>query len=71
MLAAAAWGRRYRAVCRAAAAGCLGTAILDAAMACTVLVIAPTLVWPVAVAVTLSVGRSSFALRNLPQALTG
>jgi hypothetical protein len=71
LLAAAAVGRHYRPVCRAAAAACVGTAVLDAAMACTVLVIAPTVVWPAAVAVALSAGRSGFALRNLPHALTG
>jgi hypothetical protein len=72
LLAAAAVGRHYRSVCRAAAAACVGTAVLDAAMACTVLVTAPALVWPVAaIAVALSAGRSGFALRNFPQALTG
>jgi hypothetical protein len=67
LLAAAALGRHYRQVCRAAAAACVGTAILDTTMACTVLVIAPALVWPVA----LSAGRSGFALRNVHHALTG
>ena len=71
LLGAAAAGRRYRPVCRAAAAACVGTAILDAVLACTVLVIAPTLMWPAAVAVALSAGRTGFALRSLPHALTG
>jgi len=71
LLAAAAVGRRYRWVCRAAAAACVGTAILDAAMTSTVLVIAPALVWPVAAAVVLSAGRSGFALQNFRHALTG
>jgi len=69
LLAAAAAGRHYRLVCRAAAAACIGTAILDAVMTGTVLVIAPALAWPVAVAVVLSVGRCSFALRNARHAL--
>ncbi|HEV8274872.1 MAG TPA: permease prefix domain 1-containing protein [Streptosporangiaceae bacterium] len=71
LLAAAALGRHYRLVCRAAAAACVGTALLDTAMACTVLVIAPALVWPLALAVALSAGRSGFALRNVHHALTG
>jgi hypothetical protein len=71
LLAAAGLGRHYRLVCRAAAAACVGTALLDTTMACTVLVIAPVLVWPVAVAVVLSAGRSGFALRNVHHALTG
>lgn len=70
-LAAAALGRHYRPVCRAAAAGCVGTAIVDAAVTGTVLITAPTLAWPVAVAVALSAGRSTFALRNLRHGLTG
>ena len=71
LLAAAAFGRHYRRVCRAAAAACVGTAILDAVMAGTVLAIAPVLVWPVAVPIVLSAGRSGFALRNVHHALTG
>ena len=70
LLAAAAVGRRYRWVCRAAAVACVGTALLDMTMACTVLVIARALMWPVAVAVVLSAGRSGFALQNLRHALT-
>jgi len=70
-LAAAALGRHYRPVCRAAAAGCVGTAIVDAAVTGMVLITAPVLAWPVAVAVALSAGRSTFALRNFHHALTG
>lgn len=71
LLASAALGRRYRSVCRAAAAACAGTAMLDAAMACTVLLLARTQAWPVAVAVAFSTGRCTFALRNFSRALTG
>jgi hypothetical protein len=71
LLAAATLGRQYRLVCRAAAAACAATAVLDAVVTGTVLVIAPALVWPVAVAVVLSAGRSGFALRNVRYALTG
>jgi hypothetical protein len=71
LLVVAAFGRQYRRVCRAAAAACVGTAVLDAVVASTVLVIAPVLVWPAAVAIAVSAGRSGFALRNVPHALTG
>lgn len=71
LLAAAATGRRYRLVCRAAAAACAGTALLDTTMACAVLVIGPVLAWPVVVALVLSAGRSGFALHNFHHALTG
>ncbi len=70
-LVAAALGRHYRPVCRAAAAGCVGTAIVDAAVTGAVLLTAPALAWPVAVAVALSADRSTFALRNFHHALTG
>jgi hypothetical protein len=71
LLATAAVGRRYRLVCRTAAAACVGTALLDAVMASTILFIAPVLVWPAAVAVAVSAGRSGFALRHVHHALTG
>ena len=71
LLAAATLSRQYRLVCQAAAAACVGTAILDAVMTGTVLVIAPVPVWPITVAVVLSAGRSGFALRNVHHALTG
>jgi hypothetical protein len=71
LLVTAAVARRYRPVCRAAAAGCAGTAILDAAVVGAVLVAAPALVWPAALAVALSAGRSGFALGNFRPALAG
>lgn len=71
LLTAAALGRRYRLVCRAAAAGCAGTAILDVAMISTVVAIAATPAWPLAVAIGLSAVRCSFAIRNVHHALTG
>lgn len=70
LLAVAAWSRRYRLVCRAAAAACAGTVILDVAVTGTVLAHAPVLVWPLALAVAVSAARSAFALRNARQALT-
>lgn len=71
LLATAAKGQRYRLVRRAAAAACIGTALLDAAMTGTLLAIAPALMWPAALAIALSAARSAFALRNVHPALTG
>jgi hypothetical protein len=71
LLSAAAIGSHYRLVRRTAAAACAGTALLDVTMACTVLVIAPALAWPVAVAVVLSAARSGFAVQNFHHILAG
>ena len=71
LLAVAALGRRYRPVCRAAAAACAGTVLLDAAMTGTVLAFDPALAWPAAIAVTLSVSRSGYALSKARKALAG
>jgi hypothetical protein len=71
LLVTAAVGRHYRSVRWAAAAACAGTAILDAAVVGTVLVAAPALVWPVALAVALSTSRSGFALGNFRRVLIG
>jgi hypothetical protein len=71
LVAAAAFGRQYRLVCRAAVAACAGTVLLDSTMAYIVLVITPALGWPVVVAVVLSTARSGFALQNLRHALAG
>lgn len=71
LVLAAAVGRQHRLVRRAAAAACAGTALLDATMICGVLIIAPVLAWPVALAVVLSAARSGFALQNIRHALAG
>ncbi len=70
LLAAAAVGRRYRAVRRAGAAGCLGMAALDAAMLTAVLLAGPALIWPVILAATVSAARLTFTARTLRPVLT-
>jgi hypothetical protein len=65
LLATAAFGRRYRSVGRAGAAGCLGIAALDATMLAVIMFAAPTVIWPVIVAVSASVARLTFTTRNL------
>jgi hypothetical protein len=54
LLAAAAFGREYRSVRRAGAAGCLGMTAVDTAMLLAVTLIVPTLIWPVVLAAAAS-----------------
>lgn len=65
LLAAAAFGSRYRSVGRAGAAGCLGITALDVTMLAVIMLTAPTVIWPVIVAVSASVARLTFTTRNL------
>jgi hypothetical protein len=65
LLAAAAFGSRYRSVGRAGAAGCLGITALDATMLAVIMLAAPAVIWPVIVAVSASVARLTFATCNL------
>lgn len=65
LLAAAARTTRYRAAGRAGAAGCIGTAALDAFMIVGVLAADPAVRWVAAVAVTASVARLVLSVRLL------
>jgi hypothetical protein len=65
LLAAAAFGRRYRSAVRAAAVGCAGIAVLDATIAIAVTLAVPAVMWPVIVAAVASAVRISFATRGL------
>jgi hypothetical protein len=71
LLAAAAFGRRYRSVGRAGAAGCVGITALDAAMLTTVIIAAPAVIWPLALAVAASAARLTLTVRALRPILTG
>jgi hypothetical protein len=71
LLAAAAFSARYRMAGRAAAAGCAGLAALDAAMLIAIILAAPTVVWPVIVAMTASAARITFTTRTLSLVLGG
>ena len=71
LLAAAAFGRRYRSARRAAAAGCAGVAVLDATVAIAVTLAVPAAIWPVIVAAAASAVRISFAARGLRSVLPG
>ena len=55
---------------RLGAVGGLGLVVLDAAMLAGVLLISPILVWPMAVAIPVSIARIGVTLRMLPPALT-
>ena len=71
LLAFAARSTRYRPIGRAGAAGCIGTAALDAFMIIGVLAADPAARWAVAVAVTASVGRRGLSARLLRPVLAG
>jgi hypothetical protein len=65
LLAAAAFGSRYRSAGRAAAAGCAGIAALDATMLIAITLAVPAVIWPVIVAAMASAVRITFATRSL------
>jgi hypothetical protein len=65
LLAGAAFSRHYRPAGRAAAAGCIGITALDATLLITVAFVAPTVIWPVIVAVAASLARIAFSARTL------
>jgi hypothetical protein len=71
LLAAAAFGKHYRPARRAAAAGCVGMAALDATMLIAATLAAPAVIWPVMVAATASLARITFTTRTLHSVLTG
>jgi hypothetical protein len=51
--------------------GAAGLVALDTAMLAAVMLIAPTLVWPMAVAIPASLARIAVSLRHIPRAVTG
>ena len=71
LLAAAAFGRRYRSARRAGGAGCAGIIALDSIMLITVMVAIPVLIWPVILAAAASAARLTFSARALRAVLTG
>jgi hypothetical protein len=71
LLAAAAFGSRYRSAGRAAAAGCAGIAALDATMLTAITLAVPAVIWPVIVAAMASAVRITFATRGLRWVLAG
>jgi hypothetical protein len=71
LLAVAALGRRYRLSSFAATAGCIGTGTLDAAVVAGVMLAAPSLTWPVVIAIAASVIRIAISARAVRRALAG
>jgi hypothetical protein len=71
LLAAAAFGRHYRSAARAAAAGCIGLAALDATMLIAITLADPAVIWPIIVGMTASLARITFTTRTLRFVLTG
>jgi hypothetical protein len=71
LLAAAAFGTRYRSIRRAGTAGCIGITMLDTAMLLTATVAIAAVVWPVILAVAASAARLTFTARTLPPVMNG
>jgi hypothetical protein len=69
-LALAATSRRSYRRTRLGGVGAIGLITLDAAMLAGAILVAPTLVWPMAVAIPASLARISLTLRALPALLT-
>ncbi|HEX6473039.1 MAG TPA: hypothetical protein VF069_28375 [Streptosporangiaceae bacterium] len=65
----AATGRRSLRRTRLGAIGGIGIVALDAAMLATTMLVAPVLVWPMAVAIPASLARITLTVRSLPAAL--
>jgi hypothetical protein len=71
LLAAAAFGRRYRSVGRAGAAGCVGVTALDVTMLIAMPLAVPALAWPVMVGLIASMVRLVVSVRFLRAILVG
>lgn len=69
LLAAAAFGRRYRSAIRAATAGCLGITALDATMIAVTMLTVPAVIWPIIMALAASAARLTFTARRLRSVL--
>jgi hypothetical protein len=69
LIVAASSRRSYRRT-RLGEAGGLGLVVLDAVMVLAVLLVAPTLVWPMLAAIPASLARIGLTLRVLPTPLT-
>jgi hypothetical protein len=65
LLATAAFSGHYRAVGRAATAGCIGMTAIDAALLGAITLAAPPVIWPIIVTVAASAARITFAARTL------
>lgn len=66
----AATSRRSYRLTRLGGIGAIGLLTLDAAMLAGAILLAPTLVWPMAVAIPASLARIGLTLRTLPTVLT-
>lgn len=71
LLAAAAFGKKYRSVGWAGAAGCVGITAIDSAMLLVVAFAIPAVIWPVILAAAASAGRLTLTARNLRPLLIG
>lgn len=69
LLATAAFSGHYRAAGRAATAGCIGMAVIDAALLGAITLAAPPVIWPIIVAMAASAARITFTARTLRSVL--
>jgi hypothetical protein len=71
LLAAAAFGTKYRPARRAGIAGCAGVTALDTALLLTATIALPAVAWPAVLALAASTARLTFAARTLRPVLRG
>jgi hypothetical protein len=71
LLAAAAFGTRYRPIRRAGTAGCVGVSALDTTMLLTTAIIIPAVAWPAILAMAASAARLTFTTRILRPVMKG
>jgi hypothetical protein len=69
MLITSATSRRSYRRARLGTAGSIGLVVLDATMLAGVLLAAPTIVWPMLIAIPVSLARIGLAIRSLPTPL--
>lgn len=71
LLAAAAAGASYRLASRAATTACIGTSVLDTAVALGIILVAPSLTWPILVATAASTARVVISARAVRTCMAG
>ena len=71
LLAAAAFGTRYRSIRWAGTAGCVGITVLDATMLLAAALVIPAVGWPLLVAAAASSARLILTARALRPVMTG
>jgi hypothetical protein len=71
LLAAAAFGTKYRSIRWAGTAGCVGITALDTTMLLTTAIVIPAVAWPAIPALAASAARLTFTARTLRPVMKG